>query len=117
MNLGLEEVVCFNLSRRCSEKAKVEMMTSRLAQISVLGSLLITFNIPSPHLEGTLLPRGFFLGLLIPTAWLNQSQLLDAVHEETLHRVSLALLMFYAGLKTDFRRIRGMACSLVVQAW
>lgn len=39
------------------------MMTSRLAQISVLGSLLITFNIPSPHLEGTLLPRGFFLGV------------------------------------------------------
>ena len=117
------------------------MMTSRLAQISVLGSLLLTFNIPSPHLEGTLLPRGFFLGvgliylaalavdrlaaswrlpgaagvlllgLLIPTAWLNQSQLLDAVHVETLHRVSLALLMFYAGLRTDFRRIRGMAVA------
>ena len=117
------------------------MMTSRLAQISVLGSLLITFNIPSPHLEGTLLPRGFFLGvgliylaalavdrlaaswrlpgaaavlllgLLIPTAWLNQSELLDSVHEESLHRVSLALLMFYAGLRTDFRRIRGMAMA------
>jgi len=104
----------------------------------VLGSLLIASNFPNPHLEGTLLPRGFFLGLgliylvalavdrlaaklrlpgavavlllglILPTAWLDQSQLLDSVHEETIHRVSLALLIFYAGLRTDLRRIRGM---------
>lgn len=105
----------------------------------MLGSLLIAPNFPNSHLEGTLLPRGFFLGLgliylaalavdrlaaklrlpgavavlllglILPTAWLDQSQLLDSVHEETLHRVSLALLIFYAGLRTDLRRIRGMA--------
>ena len=104
----------------------------------MLGSLLIASNFPNPHLEGTLLPRGFFLGLgliylvalavdrlaaklrlpgavavlllglILPTAWLDQSQLLDSVHEETIHRVSLALLIFYAGLRTDLRRIRGM---------
>lgn len=56
--------------------AKVEMMTARWAQISVLGSRLITFLIPSPHLEGPLLPRGIFLGLgLINLAALAQDRL------------------------------------------
>ena len=99
---------------------------------------LIALPQPHAHLEGTLLPRGFFLGLgliylaalavdrlaarwrlpgaaavlllglLIPTGWLTQTQPLGPVQVETLHRVSLALLIFYAGLKTDLRRIRGM---------
>ena len=97
--------------------------------------------LPHAHLEGTLLPRGFFLGLgliylaalavdrlaatwrvpgaaavlllglAIPTAWLTQAQPLGPVQVETLHRVSLALLIFYAGLKTDLRRIRGMTAA------
>jgi cell volume regulation protein A len=33
------------------------------------------------------------------------------VQVETLHRVSLALLIFYAGLRTDLRRIRGMTAA------
>jgi len=91
------------------------------------------------HLEGTLLPRGFFLGLgliylaalamdrlaarwrlpgavgilllglIIPTDRLTAAQPLGPLQLETLHRVSLALLIFYAGLRTDLRRIRGMA--------
>ena len=90
------------------------------------------------HLEGTLLPRGFFLGLglmylaalavdriaaywrlpgavavlllglAIPTELLTRAQPLEPVQLETLHRVSLALLIFYAGLRTNLRRIRGM---------
>jgi cell volume regulation protein A len=94
---------------------------------------------PHAHLAGTLLPRGFFLGLgliylaalaldrlaarwrlpgaaailllglLIPIQLLAQAQPLGALQLETLHRVSLALLIFYAGLRTDLRRIRGMA--------
>ncbi|WP_231598252.1 cation:proton antiporter [Synechococcus sp. CBW1002] len=102
---------------------------------------LLATTASSPHLQGTLLPRGFFLGLgaiymlalavdrlaanlrlpgaaailllglVIPSDWLTQSQWLDAVHVETLHRVSLALLIFYAGLKTDLRRIRGQAST------
>jgi len=96
---------------------------------------------PPIHLEGTLLPRGFFLGLgliylaalaldqlaarwrlpgaaailllglLIPTDLVTQAQNLGAVQVETLHRVSLALLIFYAGLRTDLRRIRGMTAA------
>jgi potassium/hydrogen antiporter len=105
----------------------------------VLYKLLLATTVSSPHLQGTLLPRGFFLGLgaiyllalaadrlaanfrlpgaaailllglVIPTDWLTQSQWLDSVHVETVHRVSLALLIFYAGLKTNVRRIRGLS--------
>ena len=93
------------------------------------------------HLAGTLLPRGFFLGLgliylaalavdrlaarwrlpgaaavlllglAIPTDLLAHSQFLGPLQLETLHRVSLALLLFYAGLRTDLRRIRGMKAA------
>jgi len=93
------------------------------------------------HLDGTLLPRGFFLGLgliylaalavdrlaakwrlpgaaavlllglLIPGAWLTRAEPLGPLQLETLHRVSLALLIFYAGLRTDLRRIRGMTAA------
>ena len=105
----------------------------------MLYKLLLATTVSSPHLQGTLLPRGFFLGLgaiyllalaadrlaanfrlpgaaailllglVIPTDWLTQSQWLDSVHVETVHRVSLALLIFYAGLKTNVRRIRGLS--------
>lgn len=90
------------------------------------------------HWAGTLLPRGFFLGLgllylaalaldrlaerlrvpgaaailllglLIPPDVVVRGEGLGPLQLETLHRVSLALLIFYAGLKTDLRRIRGM---------
>ena len=100
--------------------------------------MLTALPLPHAHLEGTLLPRGFFLGLgliylaalavdrlaarwrvpgaaavlllglVIPTEWLTQAQPLGPLQVETLHRVSMALLIFYAGLKTDLRRIRGM---------
>lgn len=90
-----------------------------------------------PRLEGTLLPFGFFfvLGfvylaalavdrlaakLRLPGAaailllGLTISQAMAGIHHvqniqvETLHRISLALLIFCAGLGTDLRRIRGM---------
>ena len=97
--------------------------------------------LPHAHLEGTLLPRGFFLGLgliylaalaldrlaakwrlpgaaavlllglVIPTGLLTQAQPIGPLQVESLHRVSLALLIFYAGLKTDMRRIRGMSAA------
>ena len=97
--------------------------------------------LPHEHLQGTLLPKGFFLGLgliylaalavdhlaanwrlpgaaavlllglVIPTEWLTQTQPVGPLQVETLHRVSLALLIFYAGLKTDLRRIRGMTAA------
>jgi cell volume regulation protein A len=116
-------------------------MKPLLPQTQVLSPLLIALPQPQPHLEGTLLPRGFFLGLgliylaalavdrlaatwrfpgaaavlllglLIPTAWLTQAQPLGPVQVETLHRVSLALLIFYAGLKTDLRRTGGMTAA------
>jgi cell volume regulation protein A len=103
--------------------------------------MLTALPLPHAHLEGTLLPRGFFLGLgliylaalavdrlaarwrvpgaaavlllglVIPTEWLTQAQPLGPLQVETLHRVSLALLIFYAGLKTDLRRIRGMTAA------
>ena len=90
------------------------------------------------HLAGTLLPRGFFLGLgvlylaalgldrlaahlrvpaaaailllglAIPSDLVTQAQPLGPTQLETIHRVSLALLIFDAGLKTNLRRIRGM---------
>jgi cell volume regulation protein A len=112
-----------------------------LQQIQVLSPLLIAQPLSHAHLEGTLLPRGFFLGLgliylaalavdrlaatwrlpgaaavlllglVIPTEFLTQAQPLGPVQVETLHRVSLALLIFYAGLKTDLRRIRGMTAA------
>ncbi|MBD1192807.1 cation:proton antiporter [Vulcanococcus sp. Clear-D1] len=102
---------------------------------------LMALPLPHTHLEGTLLPRGFFLGLgliylaalavdrlaahwrlpvaaavlllglVIPSQWLTQAQPLGPLQLETLHRVSLALLIFYAGLKTDLRRIRGMTVA------
>ena len=107
----------------------------------MLSSLLIALPLPHAHLQGTLLPRGFFLGLgliylaalavdrlaahwrlpgaaavlllglVIPTEWLTQAQPFGPLQVETLHRVSLALLIFYAGLKTDLRRIRGMTAA------
>ncbi|MCX5939558.1 MAG: cation:proton antiporter [Cyanobium sp. LacPavin_0818_WC50_MAG_67_9] len=116
-------------------------MALLLPQTQVLSPLLIALPLPHAHLEGTLLPRGFFLGLgliylaalavdrlaatwrlpgaaavlllglLIPTEWLTQAQPLGPMQVETLHRVSLALLIFYAGLKTDLRRIRGMTAA------
>ncbi len=112
-----------------------------LLHTQVLSSLLIALPEPHAHLEGTLLPRGFFLGLgliylaalamdrlaahwrlpgaaavlllglVMPTAWLSQDQSPGPLQVESLHRVSLALLIFYAGLKTDLRRIRGMTAA------
>lgn len=92
------------------------------------------------HLPGTMLPRGFFLalGLFFLTALavdrgaarlrlpVGASILLlslgfqepllavlhaGARHAETADRVSLALLIFYAGLSTELRRIRGMVAA------
>jgi cell volume regulation protein A len=89
------------------------------------------------HLEGTLLPRGFFLVLgLVYLSALAVDRLAErlrlpaaaailllglavsrgmaglhhvsSLHVESIHRISLALLTFYAGLGTDLRRIRGM---------
>ena len=90
------------------------------------------------HLAGTLLPRGFFLGLgltylmalaldrlaarwrlpgavailllglAIPSELVAGANPLGSLQLESLHLVSLALLIFYAGLRTDVRRIRGM---------
>lgn len=91
---------------------------------------------PHAHLEGTLLPRGFFLVLgliyLLALAVDRLAQRLrlpsaasilllglaisrgmagihhvSTLHVESIHRISLALLIFYAGLGTDLRRIRG----------
>jgi cell volume regulation protein A len=91
---------------------------------------------PHAHLEGTLLPRGFFLVLgLIYLLALAVDRLahrlrlpaavailllglaisrgmaglhhVSTLHVESIHRISLALLIFYAGLGTDLRRIRG----------
>ncbi len=116
-------------------------MVPLLPQTQVLSPWLIALPLPHTHLQGTLLPRGFFLGLgliylaalavdrlaahwrlpgaaavlllglVIPTEWLTQAQPLGPLQVETLHRVSLALLIFYAGLKTDLRRIRGMTSA------
>jgi cell volume regulation protein A len=93
-----------------------------------------------PRLEGTLLPFGFFfvlgfvyltalavdrlaaklrlpgaaalllLGLAISQAMAGIHHV-QTIHVETLHRISLALLIFCAGLGTDLRRIRGMVGS------
>jgi cell volume regulation protein A len=88
------------------------------------------------HLEGTILPRGFFLGLgliyllalgldrlcqrlrlpgavaillfgLLLQFVLGRYVAISAVHVESIHRVSLALLIFVAGLGTNLRLIRG----------
>lgn len=105
---------------------------------------ILLLSLPSPthaHLAGTLLPRGFFLGLgliylaalaldrlaerlnvpaavailllglALPSGILAQAQPFGALQVETVHRVSLALLIFYAGLGTDLRRIRGMVAT------
>lgn len=110
-----------------------------LPQTQVLSPSLIA--LPHAHLEGTLLPRGFFLGLgliylaalavdrlaanwrlpgaaavllvglVIPNEWLAQAQPPGPLQVETLHRLSMALLIFFAGLKTDLRRIRGMTAA------
>ena len=101
-------------------------------------SVWIVVSQTHAHVAGTLLPRGFFLGLgllylaalavdrmaarcrvpgaaailllglAIPTELVTQAQPLGPVQLETLHRVSLALLIFYAGLRTNLGRIRGM---------
>lgn len=93
------------------------------------------------HLEGTLLPRGFFLGLgmiylaalgidrlaaqwrlpgaagvlllglAIPTDLVTRVEPLGPLQLESLERVSLALLIFYAGLQTNLRRNRGMTMA------
>lgn len=113
-------------------------ITPLLPQIQVLSLPLGVFPEPHALLAGTMLPRGFFLvlgllylaalavdrlaaygrlpgavgvlllGLSLPTEWLHQYQPVGPLQLETLHRVSLALLIFYAGLKTNLRRIRGM---------
>jgi cell volume regulation protein A len=104
-----------------------------------MTAVLLALSASPSHLPGTLLPRGFFiglgliylaalaldrlaagwrlpgaaavllLGLALPTRLLAQAQPVGPLQLETLHRVSLALLIFYAGLRTDLRRIRGMA--------
>lgn len=100
-----------------------------------LPSCLLAFQ-TTARLPGTLLPKGFFLflGLLyllalaadrwatrlgVPAALtvlvvgmlvnINDGDFLTLNHAqvETLHVMSLALLLFYSGLKTDLRRIRG----------
>jgi cell volume regulation protein A len=104
----------------------------------------LLLSLPSPghaHLAGTLLPRGFFLGLgliylaalaldrlaerlklpaaaailllglALPSDILAQAQPVGPLQVETIHRVSLALLIFYAGLGTNLRRIRGMVAA------
>ena len=100
-------------------------------------SLLLALPLGSPgHAAGTVLPRGFFLALgLIYLGALALDRLAErlrlpgaaavlllglALHEplagyhhirsehvETVERIGLALLIFYAGLGTDLRRIRG----------
>jgi cell volume regulation protein A len=92
------------------------------------------------HLEGTVLPRGFFLGLglvyllalgcdrlaergrlpgavpilllglLIPSAFIR-SHHLGPLQLESLHRISLALLIFHAGLRTDLRHLSGLKAA------
>ncbi len=114
---------------------------THLLQSSVLSTLLIALPQHHAHIEGTLLPRGFFLGLgliylaalsvdrlaagwrlpgaaavlllglALPTELVSNAQPIGPIQVETLHRVSLALLIFYAGLKTDLRRIRGMTAA------
>jgi cell volume regulation protein A len=98
-------------------------------------SCLLAFQ-SGAHAPGTLLPKGFFLflGLLYLLAlaadrWATRLGVpaaltvllvglvvnvkgvdvlsIDQAEVETLHVISLALLLFYAGLKTDLRRIRG----------
>jgi cell volume regulation protein A len=104
-------------------------------------SVVMVLSQSHAHLQGTLLPRGFFLGLgliylaalavdrlaahwrvpgaaavlllgfAIPADVLTRVHPLGPVQVETLHRVSLALLIFYTGLQTDLRRIRGMTAA------
>ena len=106
-----------------------------------MNAALILLSAPPSHLPGTLLPRGFFLalgviyltalaldhlasrwrlpgaaavlllGLALPTDVVSQAHVLGALQVETLHRVSLALLIFYAGLRTDLRQVRGAALT------
>ena len=103
--------------------------------------VLIAVSQSNAHLAGTLLPRGFFLGVglvylaalaldqlaarwrlpgaaailllgfLIPSDLGAVGQSIGPMQVETLHRVALALLIFYAGLNTDLRRIRGMTAA------
>ena len=111
------------------------MIRLLLPQTQVLSSSLIALPLPHAHLQGTLLPRGFFLGLgliylaalavdrlaahwrlpgaagvlllglALPTEWLSQAQPLGPLQVETLHRVSLALLIFYAGHPADAAQV------------
>ena len=99
------------------------------------------------HSPGTILPKGFFLflGLLyllalvaerlatrlgVPAALsvlvvgyfvgTNNGNFLGLNHAEveTLHVMSLALILFYSGLKTDLRRIRGhLSFALLLSRW
>jgi len=100
------------------------------------GLLLALPFASAGHAEGTVLPRGFFLALgLIYLGALALDRLAErlrlpgaaavlllglALHQplagyhhirseqvETVERIGLALLIFYAGLGTDLRRIRG----------
>lgn len=116
-----------------------------VAVLVIAHPLLLLASSDQVHLAGTLLPRGFFLGLgliyllallldrlaehlrlpaavailllglAIPYGVITQVQPLGALQLETIHRVSLALLIFYAGLNTDLRRIQGFkrACLLL----
>ena len=47
----------------------------------------------------------------IPAPWLTSAQPLAPLQLETLHRSSLALLIFFAGLSRELRRIRGMVAA------
>ncbi|MFM9101479.1 MAG: cation:proton antiporter, partial [Cyanobium sp.] len=108
-----------------------------LVSLRPLAGLLPRGN---EHLEGTVLPRGFFLGLglmylvalgldrlanrlrlpgavlilllglAIPTAFMRANHL-GPLQLESVHRVSLALLIFYAGLRTDLRRLSGLKAA------
>lgn len=102
--------------------------------------LLITAGSGHAHAADTMLPRGFFLALgLIYLAALALDRLAERLrlpaaaailllglalhdltagfqhirveHVSTAERISLALLIFYAGLGTDLRRIRGRVGS------
>jgi len=102
----------------------------------MLPFLPVALQPPPAHLDGTLLPHGFFLVLgMIYLAALAVDRLAErlrlpgaaailllglavsrgmagfhhvsTLHVESIHRISLALLIFSAGLGTDLRRIRG----------
>jgi len=116
--------------------ARMEGLRRRLQVLVSLLPLAGLLPRAPEHLEGTVLPRGFFLGLgliylvalgldrlaerwrlpgaalilllglLIPAAFIR-SHPLGHLQLESVHRVSLALLIFHAGLRTNLRRLGG----------